>query len=93
MGGTPHGGRCCVRCHCLSKQFHMVTESVLCSVYKVYSAWQCKRPASTVASYLNLITTCMLIASNELLTSGHPIRNQANALFGFVSNQGSHLNW
>ena len=58
-----------------------------------YSARPCKGPALTVDSYLNLITTCMLIASNELLTSGHPIRNQASALFGFVSNQGSYLNW
>ena len=37
----------------------------------------CLGPALAVDSDLKLETTCMHMASSELLTPGHPIRNQA----------------
>ena len=37
----------------------------------------CEGSALAVDSDLKLETTCMHIVSGELLTSGHPMRNQA----------------
>ena len=51
------------------------------------------RPSEGSAKAVDCYLKVNLAISLEPVTSGHPMKKQANPLFGFILKRGSYLNW